>query len=122
MNLENLKEQLKAHGIKIGWTTKGLYKTLAESLPQDAAIAAAGEGFAGTNKAPVVVTEKHVVMASYPEAISLPSVHVISRDKVASASVEGGVLAKLVIDTQGQTFEVPGIQRPSAAKIASIIA
>jgi hypothetical protein len=124
MNFDKLKDDLKEHGIKVGFMKKGLYRQLSDFIPEDAEIVAAGEGLdsKSANATPAIVTNNNVYLAKYPSVMSLPDVATIKRESITGCEVNGGLLATLTISTTSKDYQIERIPKPTAAKIASVLA
>lgn len=120
MDFDKLKETAQQHKIKIGFTRKGLYKSLAETMPDDAQIEMIAEGLSGANKAPIIVTADKVYIAVWGGMIGV-DVATINRPNITSVSTSGGFLKTLSIDVQGKTYSVGSMAPPEAQAVARLL-
>lgn len=121
MTLDELKVKAKENGIKVGWTTKNLYKQVADAIVSGETVVAIAEGQASANRVPVVVTESRVYLAQYKNVMGGLDVQTIRRDKIESVGISGSLTKKLVIDTAGGSYEVEKVNPQEAQKIAKIL-
>lgn len=74
MTVDQLQDSLAEHKIKIGMMARGLYSMLAQMIGESERIVIAAEGFASGNRAPIIVTDSYVYVASYATMMGGPAV------------------------------------------------
>lgn len=121
MTIDELKEIAAKHGIKVGWTRKGLYRQLAESIVDGEEVLLIVEGLAGTNKVPVIVTPDRVYMAWYQTSMGGMDVQTINRSKIEGVATSGTLLKRVIISTAGKDYVVEKIAPDKAQELKKII-
>ena len=120
MDFETFEGKLAERGCTIGKLKRSLYRKLAEQLPHDLEIRAAGEGLSKENGsyAPVIVTAETVYIAYAVGSSGGAELVAVARDIVTGVEVTGRILRKLTIVTGADRFVVTAMSKKQAHMIA----
>lgn len=121
MQLETLERELAARGAKVGKLKRTLYRKIAEQLPEDLEIVAAGEGLTQHNGsyAPVIVDAETVYIAHAAGRAGGAELFAVPRDSIVAVELSGRFLRKLEIVTGEERYVVGALNRRTAAAIAA---
>jgi hypothetical protein len=100
MDKAKFESAVKAAGGKIGFFNKGAYNALQGMIPDEEAIAAAGECIDGKGAGAVIVAGKNLYAAKFSGMFSSDNV-TIPLEKITSFSLTGGVFSKTLNITEG---------------------
>ncbi len=121
MQFETLERKLAACGAKVGRLKRTLYRKIAEQLPENLEILAAGEGLTQHNGsyAPVIVGAETVYIAHAAGRGGGAELFAVPRDSIVAVELSGRFLRKLEIVTGEERFVVGALTPRSAAGIAA---
>jgi hypothetical protein len=125
MNLEKLAAEAKKHGVNVGFLNKGLYKNIANAIPENEEILCVAEGVSTKtlNKVPIIVTRRCVYMIQYGTGL-LGGIETATIPVARVGSVftkGGGLLVDLFISEGTVQHSAGNIGKARAQKIISII-
>ena len=123
MELGKLKEAAGKHGVKVGFFKKGLYKQLAQSIPEDSEIELIIEGYdpASLNAVPVVVCAEKVYMAAYNGKMGLPSISTFKRERIEGVEIGGGVMKTVNINMGTGAYSVSRLKPDGAQALMNAL-
>ena len=123
MEFNKLVATAKDKGIKVGFMTKGLYKMVAQSLPDQEKIQDMGEGLdkKSGNKAPIIITGQNVYFFSFSNALGGLDQATIPIQNISSISVEGGALLPNLVISEGTNSYVAENVGPKAHELMKCI-